>query len=305
MKNWFGTFGRNKLLKTLSILLAIALWFAVSGEERTETTISMNLEMVNLHQNLMVTSEVPPTIQVRVMGPRSVINSLSQSRLTETLDLAGYGTGRHTFYFRPNSFSSLRGVQVIRIQPNAVTLTLAATMTQTLPVKPVLENKPPEGYEITGVTIRPDKVKVKGPYNELADLKFIPTLPIDLSHLKENTVIATDLDFKSLHLAWKEATPIVAEIQVATKPLTRNFLKVPVQAGPQSAQVSPAQVAVTVTGPWPKVQALTVEDLKARVDTANVAPGRYRLSVSVELPAGVSVARTRPNAITVTIARSP
>ncbi|MCK9376221.1 MAG: CdaR family protein [Syntrophobacterales bacterium] len=305
MKNWFGTFGRNKLLKTLSVLLAIALWFAVSGEERTETTVAMNLELINLHQNLMVTSEVPPSIQVRVMGPRSVINSLSQSRLTETLDLAGYGTGRHTFYFRPNSFSALRGVQVIRIQPNAVTLTLAATMTQTLPVKPVLENNPPEGYEVTGVTIRPDKVKIRGPYNELADLKFIPTLPIDLSHLKEPAVIATDLDFQSLHLAWKESTPIVADIQIASKPLTRNFLKVPIQAGPQPAQVSPAQVTVTVTGPWPQVQALTLENLKARVDTANLTPGRHRLNVSVDLPAGVSVVRTQPGTVTVTVAKSP
>jgi len=109
LRNWFGTFGRNKLLKILSLLLAVALWFAVSGQERTETTLSLNLELVNLNQSLMVTSEVPPAIQVRVMGPRSLINNLSQSRLSESLDLAGYGTGRHTFYLRPNSFSALRG----------------------------------------------------------------------------------------------------------------------------------------------------------------------------------------------------
>ncbi len=59
MTNWFGTLKRNRLLKLLSLLLAIALWFAVSGEERTETSLNMTLEMVNLHKNLMVTSEVP------------------------------------------------------------------------------------------------------------------------------------------------------------------------------------------------------------------------------------------------------
>ena len=46
----------------------VYLWFAVSGEERTETSLNMALEMINLQHSLMVTSEVPPAIQVRVVG---------------------------------------------------------------------------------------------------------------------------------------------------------------------------------------------------------------------------------------------
>ena len=151
MISWFGTLKRNRLLKLFSILLAIALWFTVSGEERTETTITMSLDLVNLDKNLMVTSEVPPAIQVRVVGPRSIVNNLSQTRLTQTLDLNGYKSGRHTFSLGPNSLSLPRGVQVVRIQPNPITLTLAATITRTLPIKPVLENNPAEGYELVSV----------------------------------------------------------------------------------------------------------------------------------------------------------
>ena len=304
MKNWFGTFGRNKLLKLLSLLLALALWFAVSGEERTETTLNMALELVNLHQSLMVTSEVPPAIQARVIGPRSIITSLSQTRLTETLDLAGYKIGRHTFYLGPNSFNFPRGVQVIRIQPNPINLTLAATMTQTLPIKPVLENNPPEGYQVLSAQTRPAQVIVKGPYPELAELNFIPTLPIDLSHLKEHTIIATDLDFKNLHLTLKEPVPILADIMIGPKTLTRTIAKVPVLPGPQPARVSPAQVSLTVKGPWPVVQGLTPEDLQAKVDTRNLSPGRHRLIISVELPAGVSLVHSRPGAVTVTVEKS-
>ena len=304
MKNWFGTFGRNKLLKLLSLLLALALWFAVSGEERTETTLNMALELVNLHQSLMVTSEVPPSIQVRVIGPRSIITGLSQTRLTETLDLAGYKIGRHTFYLGPNSFNFPRGVQVIRIQPNPINLTLAATMTQTLPIKPVLENNPPEGYQVLSAQTRPAQVIVKGPYPELAELNFIPTLPIDLSHLKEHTIIATDLDFKNLHLTLKEPVPILADIMIGPKTLTRTIAKVPVLPGPQPARVSPAQVSLTVKGPRPVVQGLTPEDLQAKVDTRNLSPGRHRLIISVELPAGVSLVHSRPGAVTVTVEKS-
>jgi YbbR domain-containing protein len=303
LKSWFGTLKRNRLLKLLSILLAVALWFAVSGEERIETTLNMAVEMVNLQPNLMVTSEVPPTIQVRVMGPRSIVSSLSQTRQTETLDLAGYKGGRHTFYLGPNSFALPRGVQIIRIQPNPINLTLASTMTRTLPIKPILEDNPPEGYEVISAKTKPAQVTVKGPHSELAELNFIPTLPIELSHLNENTIIVTDLDFKNLHLSLKDPVPILADIQIGPKSLTRTFSGVPVLSEPPSARIAPAQVTLTIKGPWPQVQSLKAEDLKARVDTQNLSPGRHRVNFSVELPGGLSLVRSKPTIVTVTVAK--
>ncbi|MFZ5448625.1 MAG: YbbR-like domain-containing protein [Thermodesulfobacteriota bacterium] len=304
MKSWFGTLRRNRLPKLLSLLLAIALWFAVGGEERTETTLNMALEMVNLQQNLMVTGEVPPAIQVRVVGPRSIVNSLSQTRLSQTLDLANYKSGRHAFYLGPNSFAFPRGVQVVRIQPNPINLTLAATITRTLPIKPVLENKPPEGYEVISANTKPLQVTVKGPYSELAELKFLHTLPIDLSQLKDQTTIPTDLDFKNLHLTLTESVPILAEIHIGPKTLTRTFSGVPVLADPSSARVSPQLVTLTIKGPWPQVQSLKAEDLKARVDIQNLSPGRHRINLSVELPDGLSLVHSRPGTVTVTVPKS-
>jgi YbbR domain-containing protein len=304
LKSWFGTLKRNRLLKLLSLLLAIALWFAVSGEERTETTLNMALELINLQQNLIVTSEVPPAIQVRVVGPRSIINNLSHTRLTEALDLAHYKSGCHTFYLGPNSFAFPRGVQVIRIQPNPINLTLATTITQTLPIKPVIENNPPEGYQVVSVHIRPAQVTVKGPVPELSNLQSIATLPIDLSNLKGSTIMATDLDFKNLHLSLKEPVPILADIHITPKTLTRTLSGVPVLTDPQTAKVSPAQVTLTIKGPWPQVQDLKAENLKARVDTRNLAPGRHRLNLAVELPGGVSLVRSQPTQVTVTVDKS-
>ena len=264
----------------------------------------MSLDLVNLDKNLMAINEVPPAIQVRVVGPRSIVNNLSQTRLTQTLDLHGYKSGRHTFSLGPNSLSLPRGVQVVRIQPNPITLTLAATITRTLPIKPLLENNPAEGYELVSVHTRPTQVTVRGPAPELAELQFISTLPIDLSFLKEHTVIATDLDFKNLHLTLKDVIPILADIQIGPKTMTRTFPGVPVLTYPQEVRVSPAQVSITIQGPWPLVQALKAEDLKARADTRNLAPGRHRLNVSVELPQGVSLVRSLPAIVTVTLARS-
>ena len=112
------------------------------------------------------------------------------------------------------------------------------------------------------------------------------------------------MDFKNLHLALKDPVPILADIQIGPKTMTRTFAEIPVLTDSQAARVSPAQVTLTLKGPWPLVQNLKAEELKARVDTRNLAPGRHRLTVSVELPDGVSLVRSRPTTVTVTLARS-
>jgi YbbR domain-containing protein len=304
LKNWLASLGRHKGLKLLSLLLALALWFAVSGEERTETTLSLALELVNTPPTLVITSEVPPNLQVRVSGPRSIINKLSQTRLTQTIDLAGYKSGHHPYNFGPNSFSFPRGVQVARITPNPINLILATAMTRTLSIKPVLEGSPPEGYEVLETKTRPGKVVVRGPSSELQDLKYISTLPIDVNNLTEHTVISTDLDFKNLHLSLKEQVPILAEVSITAKPLTRTISGGLVEAVPVPARLKPAQVTLTLKGPWRQVKDLKATDLKVTVDTKGLSPGRHRLNVSVNLPNGLSLVQVQPAAVTATVEKS-
>lgn len=296
--------GRNKGLKLLCLLLALALWFAVGGEERTETTLNLALELANIPPKMVITSEVPPSLLVRVMGPRSVIRKLNQARLTQTIDLSHFKSGRNSVPLGPNSFSFPRGVVVSRIQPNPLYLTLATTMVRTLPIQPVLEGKPPEGYEVREVKTRPAQITVKGPYAELVDLKFVSTLPLDVSNLTGSTTLDTDVDFKNLHLTPQEQVPIKADLTIKPKEITRTFSGIAVQAYPRPARLSPAQVTLTLHGPWLQLKDLKPGDLEAKVDTRTLASGRHRLKVSVTLPAGVRLLRLQPDTVMVWAAKS-
>ena len=305
MKKWLASLGRHKALKLLSLLLALALWFTVSGEERTETSLHLALEFVNLPAKMVTTGEMPSEVQVRVIGPRSIINKLSQSRLTQTIDLGGYQNGPHTFYLGPNSFAFPRGVVVTRIQPNPITVNLSATITTTLPIKPVLVGSLPVGYELVGAKTKPDEVTVSGPFSELSGLKFMPTHPIDLRRLTDLTITATDLDFKNLHLTLKDQVPILAELDIRPKTLTRTISGVTVASQPSPAKLKPAQVAVTLRGPWPLVKELKSADLKASVDTSGLGPGRRPLNVGISLPPGVTLVRVQPPSLTASRSKAP
>jgi len=305
LKDLLGSLGRNRGLKLLSLLLAVALWFAVGTEEPTETTLSVSLELVNLHSGMMITSEIPPSLQVRVMGPGSVIRKLTQTRLAQTIDLAGFKRGRHSIPLGPKSFNFPRGVQVTRVQPNPLNLTLAPTMVKTLQIQPVLEGSPPEGYEIVSLKARPTQISVKGPFSEISDLKFLPTMPLDVSQLTTTVTLAAELDFKNLHLALTDQSPILVDVNVAAKIITRTFSGVALAANPQPARLSSSQVTLTLQGLWPQLKNMKTADLKATVDTSNLAPGRHRLNVAVSLPPNITLVRVQPAVITAWIAKSP
>lgn len=298
MIDWLASLGRNKGLKLLALLLAVALWFAVGSEERTETTLNLALELANIPANLVVTSEVPPALQVRVSGPGSLVRKLTQSRLSHTVDLSGHKAGRHNFPLGPKSFNFPRGVTMTRVQPNPLKITLVPTISRVLQIQPRLEGKPPEGLEVKNVQVRPPLITVMGPSSEIADLKFLPTLPIDLGQITETATVATDVDYKNLHITPKEQVPILAEIIIGPKEVTRTFTGVLVTAMPRPARISPSQIAVTVQGPAAKVKDLKPGDLKAAVDTKNLSPGRHRLKVTVQLPNGVALQNVKPDSVT-------
>jgi YbbR domain-containing protein len=305
LKDLLGSLGRNKGFKLLALLLAVALWLAVGVEEPTETTLSVALELVNPPQGMMITSEIPPSLQVRVMGPGSAIRKLTQARLAQTIDLAGFKRGRHSIPLGSKTFNFPRGVQVTRVQPNPLTLTLAPTMVKTLHVQPVLEGKPPEGYEIAGVKVRPSQISIKGPYTEIADLRFLSTIPLDVSQLTAPATLAGDLDLKNLHLTLQDQSPILVDINVEPKRITRTISGVPVTANPQKARLIPAKVTLTLQGPMLELRDLKPGDLKAAVDTNNLAPGRHQLNVSVNLPPTITLVRVQPATITARIEKSP
>jgi YbbR domain-containing protein len=294
---WLAFLGRNKSLKILSLFLAVALWLAVGGEERTETNLNVSLELVNLPSNLMVTGQVPSNLQVRVTGPRGLIRTLSQNRLTHSLDLAGIKSGRHSFPLGVGSFSFPRGVQVTRVQPNPLVLTLNPTVTRTLPVEPVFLGSPPEGYEVKSVKTRPSEVKVKGPISEVKKLKFLTTVPLDLTILTSPTTLATDLNFKDLHITMIEQVPILADVDIGPKTLKRTFKGIPVLPRPLSANLSPDKVNITLQGPWPQVKELEPTNIKAFVETKGLSLGRHSLQVQVQIPDGLSLERVSPRTI--------
>ena len=294
---------KNRGLKLLALLLALAAWFAVGSEERTETTLQMVLELTNVPKHLMVTNEIPSQLEVRVQGPRSVIRELTTDKLHKQIDLSGAKPGTHTELLTPNGLNFPRGVVVTRIRPSALSIELDQALIRRVEVQPVIKGSPAPGFEVGEVVITPKEALVRGPQRDINQLKYINTIPIDINKLSSSVTRDVELDFQNLPLTYLDSQPLIAKITIKPKLQTKTFnniIVVPIgSTGP--LRLDPSKVSITVRGPVTNLEVLRAEDITARINLKNLKAGLYEAKVAVNLPDGLEVLKISPEKLSVRI----
>ena len=83
----------NWMMKLLSLIFALVLWFFVMGEQDLEKGFAVPVELSSLPEGLIVSNDVPSLLDVRISGPRTVLMNLQQSDLAIDIDLEGLTPG--------------------------------------------------------------------------------------------------------------------------------------------------------------------------------------------------------------------
>ncbi len=305
-KKYLGSLGRHRALKLLSLALALAAWLALGAEEQVETTLAINLELVNIPKDLMVISEVPAQIEARVQGRRSLIRDLHTARLNKRLDLAGYRQGTHVFPLSPGDLGLPPGLTVNRIRPQTVTVSLDYAMVRRIPVQAVVQGKPATGYKLERIDLKPQEVEVRGPKKDLEQINILKTMPIDVTDLSAAVSREVELDLQKLLLTYVEKKPVVARITIRPREETKvlsNIRVVPTEAaGP--VRLSPSRITATIRGPAPQMQDILADDLEAEVSLKNLKPGRHQLKISLSLPPDLEVVSLKPDTVRVRLLQS-
>ncbi len=287
----------------MALLLALAAWMAVGSEERTETTMQMVLELNNVPKHLMVINEIPSQIEVRVQGPRSVIRELSTEKLHKQIDLSGAKPGTRTEILTPAGLNFPRGVVVTRIRPNALSIELDQALIRRVEVHPVIKGSPAPGFEVGEVVVSPKEALIRGPQREINHLKFINTIPIDISNLSSSVTKDIELDFQNLALTYLDSQPLIAKITIKPKLQTKTFNNIVVipfgSTGP--LHLDPSKVSITVRGPLTNLERLRAEDITARINIKSLKTGFYEAKVAVSLPEGFEVVEISPEKVNVRI----
>ena len=160
-------FAKNLRTFLLALALGVSVWVsAVSADNPNEVRVYPNpilLEVVGLDPSLLLTNDIPSTVDVRLRAPRSVWESLTtrEDAIRATLDLSGLSAGEHTRQIQLTI--SERPYQLIRMDPATVTVNLESFDNQTFPLVVSLSGQPAAGYQAGDATRDVTEVTISGP----------------------------------------------------------------------------------------------------------------------------------------------
>jgi|RhiMetdeSRZDD1v2_1073273.scaffolds.fasta_scaffold73496_3 YbbR domain-containing protein len=151
----------------LALVLGLSVWVsAVSEADPNEIHAYPNpipLQVIGQDPALVVTSDLPSTVEVSLRAPRSVWELLTAraDSVKASLDLTGLSAGKHTVAVQITV--AMRPYQIILANPTTVTVDLESFDTQTFPLVLSLTGQPAAGYQAGDASMDLTEVAVSGP----------------------------------------------------------------------------------------------------------------------------------------------
>lgn len=165
----------------LALVLASLMWYGTAYQRReriSEKQVEASLTLVNVPQDLVITSDVPPSLSLRVRGALSRLRSLDASQTGVVLDLSRAPEGDLDLPVLAEDVIVPNGVEVVAITPLQVTLRLERIVQQRLPILPRVTGQPAAGSEVGAVSVHPPTALVSGPRQQLGSLPGVVTDPV-------------------------------------------------------------------------------------------------------------------------------
>jgi hypothetical protein len=160
------------------------------------------------------------------------------------------------------------------------------------------------GYRLLNVRVEPSSVLITGSPDQLAELSFLSTEPVDITGLKESDTQPITLSLPD-GISFLDRQPFFVTVEI--EPIQVSSVKerpVEIRALGEmlTATLETESVRVFLFGPLETVDSLLDEDVAVTVDLVGLEPGVHNLEPVVNVAANdVIVRSTQPPLVTVYI----
>jgi YbbR domain-containing protein len=301
---------KNWVLKLLSLLFALFLWYFVVGEDKVDMNVTIPVEIVNLPRDLVISNQFKKQLEVTISGQRSIIRGLSNQHISRSIDLSDAIPGTVVKQNQPDSIKLPHGLSILRIQPPTITLLLDQLIQRELQIEPILKGSVHKDFKLGTVVPDPTTLEISGPQAILGNLKTLKTIPVNIGDLDQSAVKQVSLDLQP-EIADLIGEPVVAvRINVIELKKEVQIANIPVEFDPVGGketemiyQVKPPTVSLAAEVPKRLLQ--RSKDLKSLIKVSikpvTLKAGNQKLKVIAESMPQVRILSVTPDTVTLEI----
>lgn len=301
----------NLGLKASAIGIAILMFSLVHGAEDMERNVYIGVVVQPPPdaQDMILVTEIPDRVRVRLKGSRARLNAIRQENLPP-VDVKLKTRDEPRYYFEKEVFDLPAGVSVVQVVPPSLTFKWVPRAVRELPIEVFLDGELRDGLQWAGEPeIFPETVEVEGPRDVVNAMRVVRSMEVDVSELREGVVqreiplvgapANTEYDVQS----------VLVTLRVEPKMIERVIspLRVDVE-GLVPRAIRPRAVTARIRGPESSVKDLKPASILAIVNVADTMISKGAVSVPVELrglPDEVEVIAIQPSSVTVLLPEPP
>lgn len=306
-------FLRNLTSLLLSLALAVTIWVVALNEEDPfeEKVFSdpVPVTIDNLPSDMMIVSNAPPRVEVRVRAPASVWAGLRAEQLHVYADLTNAASGVITLPL--TAAIEAQNARVTALTPAEISLTLETIVTRTVPIRVEVAGDPAIGYRAGAAVVSANSAVISGPAS-VADSIGELVARINLNGTKQSlnekpALIPLNADGGTV--SGVTVTPSTVTVNIPVEQLggyrdvaVKAVIEGQVAPGYRLSNIVITPLVVTLFSSDPK----QVEDLSGFVETEPLdiskANDDIEARLSLKLPEGVSLVGGQSVLVQVSIA---
>lgn len=160
----------------ISIIVAIAMWYIVSVQDRIEAQVDLNVDYMKIPPNLVITKGLIPKVTVRLKGPEKLIRSIPRDNVVHTVNLSGIKKGANKVPITMDVLGPVfRAFDIVDISPAEIELIADNIVERSVRIK-LLFDSPLLGNALTVEegNVFPSNVILRGPEETISKMSELP-----------------------------------------------------------------------------------------------------------------------------------
>ncbi len=268
-----------------------------------ETDLFIPIQSDTAAQSIKVISPRAAGLDVRVKGSVQAIQALPQHLLRYPLQISSSGGGVQTIPVEAERIELPKGILIVNIQPQMITVHIEQRIEKRLPVEVVLTGTPATGYVVANTIVKPDWVRVVGPGSVLAKMARIPIKPVAITGmsavLKKHVVLDLPDDVEPA-----KPEPVMIEVTFKKRTMVKTLrgIRIKSKGDEKPYKISPPTIDLTIEGPDQIIGNLTTNpQFDVYVDLTGLDSGIFVRRAVILLPLNTTLIKATPEVFTVHI----